>query len=60
MAIPILNLPQIRPVSESILRGKQISQAGLQNQLLRQEFESNQQKAQQQAALQSLTNASWY
>lgn len=55
MAIPILNLPQIRPVSESILRGKQISQAGLQNQLLRQEFESNQQKAQQQAALQQLS-----
>ena len=52
--VPILNLPQIRPGSESMLRGQQIGLASLQREDLQQNIQQKQQKQAQSQALNAL------
>lgn len=55
MTIPMLSLPSITPVSQSILRAQQINQAQAQTRALDYDTQLKQQQAQQQAALRQLT-----
>lgn len=54
MAVPILNLPQISPGSNSILRAEQTQLASLQNQALQQKIAQQRQQGAQSQTLQAL------
>ena len=55
LSMPQINLPKIQLPSEGLLRAQQINQSEAQTRALDQQTALNQQKVQQQAALQQLT-----